>query len=92
MWFGLILWGILIIIIAESACPALIWVILGTMVVYGIIYLGVVWFVDWIKTRKNSTICKFETVNMNIKSIQPASHKVKPENMVDMPCFFHSQM
>lgn len=52
MWFGLILWGILIIIIAESACPGLIWVILGTMVIYGIIYLGVVWFVDWIKTRK----------------------------------------
>ena len=28
---GLILWAILIIFIAECACPGLIWVILGTM-------------------------------------------------------------
>lgn len=49
---GLILWAILIIIIAEAACPDLIWVVLGTMAVYGVLYFGVMWLVDRIKNRK----------------------------------------
>lgn len=52
MWFAIILWGIIIIWIAEAASPGLIWVILGCLAVYGILYLGVVWLVDWIKNRK----------------------------------------
>ena len=49
---GLILWAILIIVIAEAACPGLIWVVLGTMAVYGVLYFGVMWLVDGIKNRK----------------------------------------
>ena len=49
---GLILWAILIIIIAEAACPGLIWVVLGTMAVYGVLYFGVMWLVGRIKNRK----------------------------------------
>lgn len=49
---GLILWAILIIFIAEAACPGLIWVVLGTMAVYGVLYFGVMWLVDRIKNRK----------------------------------------
>lgn len=49
---GLILWAILIIIIAEAACPGLIWVVLGTMAVYGVLYFGAMWLVDRIKNRK----------------------------------------
>lgn len=49
---GLILWAILIIFIAECACPGLIWVVLGTMAVYGVLYFGVMWLVDRIKNRK----------------------------------------
>lgn len=36
---GLIIWAIVIIIIAECACPGLIWVILGAMALYIVIYL-----------------------------------------------------
>ena len=46
---GLILWAILIIVIAECACPGLIWVILGTMAAYGVIYFGIMFLVDRIK-------------------------------------------
>ena len=49
---GIILWAILIIFIAECACPGLIWVVLGTMAVYGVLYFGVMWLVDRIKNRK----------------------------------------
>ncbi len=49
---GLILWAILIIFIAECACPGLIWVVLGTMAVYGAIYFGIMYLVDKIKNRK----------------------------------------
>lgn len=49
---GLILWAILIIIIAEAASPGLIWVVLGTMAVYGVLYFGVMWLVDRIKNRE----------------------------------------
>lgn len=49
---GLILWAILIIIIAECACPGLIWVILGTLAVYGAIYFGITYLVDRIKNKK----------------------------------------
>ena len=49
---GLIIWAILIIIIAEAACPGLIWVVLGTLAVYGVLYFGVMWLVDRIKNRK----------------------------------------
>lgn len=49
---GLILWAILIIIIAECACPGLIWVILGTMAIYGVIYFGIMYLIDRIKNRK----------------------------------------
>lgn len=37
---GLILWAILIIVIAECACPGLIWAILGSTAVYAIFYLA----------------------------------------------------
>lgn len=46
---GLIIWAILIIIIAECACPGLIWVVLGCMAVYGIIYAAVVAIVNKFK-------------------------------------------
>lgn len=49
---GIILWAILIIIIAECACPGLIWVILGTLAVYGVLYFAVMAIVDRIKRRK----------------------------------------
>ena len=49
---GLILWALLIIAIAEAACPVLIWVVLGTMAVYGAIYFGIMYLVDRIKNRK----------------------------------------
>ncbi len=49
---GIILWAIVIIIIAECACPGLIWVILGSMVAYGAIYFGIMYLVDKIKRRK----------------------------------------
>lgn len=49
---GLILWAILIIVIAECACPGLIWVILGTMAAYWAIYFGMMKLVEWIKNRK----------------------------------------
>lgn len=49
---GIILWAILIIFIAECACPGLIWVILGTMAVYGVLYFGIMYLVDKIKSRK----------------------------------------
>lgn len=50
---GIILWAILIIIIAEAACPGLIWVILGTMVAFGLLYFGVVYIVSKIQERKD---------------------------------------
>ena len=46
---GLILWSILIIFIAEAACPGLIWVVLGTMGVYGAIYAAFVAIVNKFK-------------------------------------------
>lgn len=46
---GLILWAILIIFIAECACPGLIWVILGCLAVYGAIYAAFVAIVNKIK-------------------------------------------
>ena len=46
---GLILWAILIIFIAEAACPGLIWVVLGTMAVYGAIYAAFVAIVNKFK-------------------------------------------
>ena len=49
---GIILWAIHKIFIAECACPGLIWVVLGTMAVYGVLYFGVMWLVDRIKNRK----------------------------------------
>lgn len=49
---GIILWAILIIIIAECACPGLILVVIGTMIVYGAIYFGILYLVDRIKNRK----------------------------------------
>lgn len=49
---GLILWAILIIFIAECACPGLIWVVIGTMAVYGVLCFGAMWLVDRIKNRK----------------------------------------
>ena len=49
---GIILWAILIAIIAECACPGLIWVILGTLAVYGAIYFGIKYLADRIKNRK----------------------------------------
>jgi hypothetical protein len=49
---GLIIWAILIIVIAECACPGLIWVILGTMAVYGVIYFGIMYLINRIKNRK----------------------------------------
>lgn len=48
---GLIIWAVLIIIIAECACPGLIWVILGAMAVYGVLYLGIMWLANKIKER-----------------------------------------
>lgn len=50
---GLILWAILIILIAECACPGLIWVILGSLAVYGVLYFGIMAIVDKIKNRKS---------------------------------------
>lgn len=50
--FGLILWAILIIIIAEAASPGLIWVILGTMAVVWSLYFGIAWLIDKIKNRR----------------------------------------
>lgn len=49
---GLIIWAILIIVIAECACPGLIWVVLGTMAIYGVIYFGIMYLIDRIKNRK----------------------------------------
>lgn len=49
---GIILWAILIIFIAECACPGLIWVILGTMAAYWAIYFGVTKLVELSKNRK----------------------------------------
>lgn len=49
---GIILWALLIIFIAECACPGLIWVVLGSMVVYWAIYFGIMWLVDRYKSRK----------------------------------------
>ncbi len=46
---GIILWAIVIIIIAECACPGLIWVILGCLAVYGAIYAAVVAIVNKLK-------------------------------------------
>lgn len=51
MTIAIIVWAILIIFIAEAASPGLIWMTLGCMAVYGILYFGVVWLVNWIKTR-----------------------------------------
>jgi len=51
MTFAILIWAILIIFIAEAACPGFIWVTLGCLAVYGILYFGVVWLVDWIKNR-----------------------------------------
>ena len=47
---GIILWAVLIIIIAEAACPGLIWVILGCMAGYGALYLGYLYLKDKINT------------------------------------------
>ena len=49
---GLIIWAILIIIIAEAACPGLIWVVLGTLAVYGVLYFAVLALVDRVRNRK----------------------------------------
>ena len=49
---GLIIWAILIIVIAEAACPGLIWVVLGTIAVYGVLYFAVMALVDRIRNRK----------------------------------------
>ena len=49
---GLILWAILIIFIAECACPGLIWVILGSLAAYWIIYAGVMWLVGKTKEER----------------------------------------
>lgn len=49
---GIILWAILIIFIAECACPGLIWVILGSMAVYGAVYFGIMYLVDKIKSKR----------------------------------------
>ncbi len=50
---GIILWAILIIIIAECACPGLIWVILSSLTVYGVLYFCIMTIVDKIKNRKS---------------------------------------
>ena len=49
---GLIIWAILIIIIAEAACPGLRWVVLGTLAVYGVLYFAVMALVDRVRNRK----------------------------------------
>ena len=49
---GIILWAILIIFIAECACPGLIWVILGSIAVYGAAYFGIMYLVDKIKNKR----------------------------------------
>lgn len=49
---GLILWAILIIVIAECACPGLIWVIFGAMATYWAIYFGIMYLVDKIKKKR----------------------------------------
>lgn len=48
---GIILWAILIIFIAECACPGLIWVILGSIVAYWAIYLGIMYLVERFKKK-----------------------------------------
>lgn len=48
---GLLLWAILIIFIAECACPGLIWVTLGLLAAYWAIYYGIMFIVDRIKHR-----------------------------------------
>lgn len=48
---GIILWAILIIIIAECATPGLIWVILGFLAGYGVLYLSISWLITVIKKR-----------------------------------------
>lgn len=49
---GIILWAILIIFIAECACPGFIWVTLGSMAVYGAVYLGIKYLVGKIKNKR----------------------------------------
>jgi len=49
---GIILWAILIIFIAECANPGLIWVILGSMAVYGAVYFGIMYLVDKFKSKR----------------------------------------
>lgn len=48
---GLVLWAILIIFIAECACPGLIFVVLGAMAAFGAIYAGVIYLVNKLKWR-----------------------------------------
>ncbi len=52
MWFAFILWAILIIFIAECVNPGFIWMVLGSCIVYGILYFGAMQLINWIKTRK----------------------------------------
>lgn len=49
---GIILWAILIIFIAECACPGFIWVTLGSMAVYGAVYFGIKYLVGKIKNKR----------------------------------------
>lgn len=51
---GIILWAILIIFIAECACPGLIWVILGSMAAYWAMYCGIMYLVDKIKDKRRN--------------------------------------
>lgn len=48
---GLIIWVILIIIIAECACPGLIWVVLASAGVYAVVYLAVTAIVEKLKRK-----------------------------------------
>lgn len=48
---GLVLWAILIIFIAECACPGLIFAVLGAMAAFWAIYAGVIYLVNKLKRR-----------------------------------------
>lgn len=50
---AILIWAILIIFIAEAANPGLIWVILVSLAVYGVLYFGGMWLIDRIKNGKN---------------------------------------
>lgn len=50
---GLIVWAILIIVIAECACPGLLRVTFICLAIYGALYVAFVMIVDKIKSSKH---------------------------------------